>query len=111
MNRWWLLSGAIVTEVTGTLALRGALDRPWLYAVTVLGETASFYLLVKVLQTGMPLGVAYGIWSAVGVAATAVMSSVLFGEQFTLVMVGGLVLILGGVLLVEAGSHPKQEPG
>ena len=111
MTRWWLLAGAIATEVTGTLALRGALDRPWLYAVTVVGETTSFYLLVKVLQTGMPLGVAYGVWSALGVAATAVMSSVLFGEQFTLVMVGGLVLILGGVLLVEAGSHPKQEPG
>jgi len=111
VTRWWLLAGAIATEVTGTLALRGALDRPWLYAVTVVGETTSFYLLVKVLQTGMPLGVAYGVWSALGVAATAVMSSVLFGEQFTLVMVGGLVLILGGVLLVEAGSHPKQEPG
>ena len=110
MNRWWLLAGAIVTEVTGTLALRGALDRPWLYAVTVVGYAASFLLLVKVLQSGMPLGVAYGIWSALGVAATALFSSLLFDEAFTLLMVGGLALIIGGVVLVEAGSR-TEEPG
>jgi small multidrug resistance pump len=111
VNRWSLLAGAIVTEVTGTLALRGALDRPWLYAVTVVGYVASFFLLIKVLQAGMPLGVAYGIWSALGVAATAVLSSVLFDEAFTLAMVGGLALIIGGVVLVEAGSHTDVEPG
>lgn len=110
-RRWWLLAGAIVTEVSGTLALRGALDRPWLYAVTVVGEVTSFYLLVKVLQAGMPLGVAYGVWSALGVAATAVFSSLLFDETFTSTMVLGLVLIVGGVLLVEAGSHPREETG
>jgi small multidrug resistance pump len=110
VNRWWLLAGAIVTEVTGTLALRGALDHPWLYAVTVAGEVTSFFLLVRVLQAGMPLGVAYGVWSALGVAATAVLSAVLFDEGFSSPMVLGLVLIVGGVLLVEAGSHVEGEP-
>jgi small multidrug resistance pump len=38
VSRWSLLAGAIVTEVTGTLALRGALDHPWLYAVTALAR-------------------------------------------------------------------------
>jgi small multidrug resistance pump len=110
VSRWLLLAGAIVTEVTGTLALRGALDHPWLYAVTGAGEVTSFFLLVKVLQSGMPLGVAYGVWSALGVAATAVFSSLLFGEAFTGPMVFGLLLIVGGVVLVEAGSHPASEP-
>jgi small multidrug resistance pump len=58
----------------------------------------------------MPLGVAYGIWSALGVAATAVLSAFLFDEAFTAVMVLGLALIVGGVVLVENGSH-EQEPG
>ena len=106
MKKWWLLVGAIVTEVTGTLALAGAADHLWLYAVTLVGEGASFYLLVKVLQAGMPLGVAYGVWSALGVAATAVLSAVVFGERFTAVMVLGLALIVGGVVLIEVGSHP-----
>jgi small multidrug resistance pump len=111
VNRWWLLAGAIVTEVTGTLALRGALDRPWLYAVTAVGEATSFFLLIKVLQAGMPLGVAYGVWSALGVAATAVFSALLFDEAFASPMVLGLALIIGGVVLVEAGSRPDAEPG
>ena len=59
----------------------------------------------------MPLGVAYGVWSAMGVALTAVFSSVLFDENFTLPMVGGLVLIIGGVVLVEAGARAHEEPG
>jgi small multidrug resistance pump len=111
VRRWWLLAGAIVTEVTGTLALAGAADHVWLYAVTLVGEGASFYLLVKVLQAGMPLGVAYGVWSALGVAATAVLSSVLFDEVFTSPMVFGLALIIGGVVLIEIGSHPPGREG
>jgi small multidrug resistance pump len=109
VNRWALLAIAVATEVTGTLSLRGALDHPWLYAVTVVGEVTSFVLLINVLRTGMPLGVAYGVWSALGVGATATMSSVLFDEAFTWSMVIGLVLIVGGVVLVEVGSHPPRQ--
>ena len=108
-GRWALLGAAVVTEVTGTLALRGAVDRPWLYTVTAVGYVASFLALVRLLQGGLPLGVVYGIWSALGVAATAGLSSVLFDEAFTALMVVGLVLIVGGVMLVEAGSHPPVE--
>jgi small multidrug resistance pump len=111
VTKWWLLAGAIVTEVTGTLALAGAADRAWLYAVTLVGEVASFYLLIKVLQAGMPLGVAYGVWSALGVAATAVLSSFLFDEVFTSPMVLGIALIIGGVVLIEVGSHPPGHEG
>ena len=62
--------------------VRGALDRAGA-VVTVVCEVASFFLLVKVLQAGMPLGVAYGVWSALGVAATAVLGWVMFDEAFT----------------------------
>jgi len=108
-GRWSLLALAIVTEVTGTLALRGAQDHSWLYAVTAVGYVVSFFALVRLLQSGLALGVVYGIWSALGVAATAALSTVLFGEAFTGLMVMGLVLIVGGVALVEAGSHPAAE--
>jgi small multidrug resistance pump len=108
-GRWGLLALAIVTEVSGTLALRGAVDQPWWYVLTGVGYAVSFWALVKLLQAGSALGVVYGIWSALGVAATAALSSLIFDERFTLVMVGGLVLIVGGVVLVEAGSHPVAE--
>ena len=105
MNRWLLLLGAIAFEVTASLSLKGALDRPGLYAVVVVGYTASFFLLAAVLTKGMALGVAYGIWGALGVAATAALAAVIFDETLSSLMVLGMGLVIGGVLLVELGSH------
>ncbi|SLM94580.1 DMT family transporter [Brevibacterium yomogidense] len=105
MTAWLLLAGAIVLEVLGTLALRmGSHDsRLWYIAVGVF-YTGAFSLLALVLAQGMPLGVAYGIWSAVGVSVTAVLGRVLFKEPFTWLSGLGIVLIVGGVLLVETGA-------
>lgn len=105
MTRWLLLVAAAASEVTGSLSLKLALDRPALYVVVVVGYAASFWLLGQVLRRGVPLGVAYGIWAALGVAATAVLSAWLLGEPLTPVMGVGLVLVVLGVLLVELGSH------
>lgn len=105
MKPWTLLAGAIGAEVTASLSLKAALDAPAWYVVVVVGYVASFVLLGLVLRAGMPLGVAYGVWGATGVAATALLSAVLFGEPLTPVMLGGLVLIIVGVLCVELGSQ------
>ena len=110
MRRWALLLGAILTEVTGTLSLRAFQDqRAWLVLV-VAGYTASFYLLTKVLRSGVPVGVAYGIWGAAGTALTAILASVIFGDPFTMPIVVGIGLIIAGVLMVEFGSHPAAGP-
>ena len=100
-----LLLAAVVSEVTATLSLKGALDHSWLYVIVVTGYVGAFVLLTAVLKAGMPLGVAYGIWGALGVGCTALLSAALFGEPLTMVMGVGLVLIIGGILLVELGSH------
>jgi small multidrug resistance pump len=105
MTKWLLLAAAILSEVTGSLSLKGALDRPALYIVVVIGYLASFVLLAMVLRRGMALGVAYGIWGALGVVATAVMSSLIFDETLTAVMGVGITLIIAGVLTVELGSQ------
>lgn len=105
---WLFLAGAIVTEVAATLSLRVAsttTGRPYgWYAIVAVGYVAAFSLLSLSLQAGMPLGVAYGIWSAVGVALTAVFSRVFFKESLTGLMILGIILIIGGVLLIELGS-------
>jgi small multidrug resistance pump len=56
-----------------------------------------------VLKRGMPVGVAYGVWSAIGVAATVILGRYLFGDPFTWAMAGGVVLIAAGVCLLETG--------
>jgi small multidrug resistance pump len=102
---WLYLAGAILTEVASTLALRVAAGgrRRW-YAVVVTGYVISFALLAAALDAGMGIGVAYGIWTAVGVALTAVLSRLLFDEPLTRTMSLGILLIAAGVLLLEAGA-------
>lgn len=104
--RWVFLAFAILTEVSATLSLRVAASgrRVWYVAVAV-GYLASFALLSLTLHEGMGVGVVYGIWTAVGVALTAVLSKALFGEPLTRVMALGLLLIIGGVALLELGQH------
>ncbi|WP_420174400.1 DMT family transporter [Luteococcus sp. OSA5] len=104
-----LLVGAILAEVTGSLSLKGAVDRPWLYAVVAVAYALAFTLLAWTLRTGMPLGVAYGVWAACGVALTAVLSNLLFAEPISLVMGLGLLLVMAGVLCVELGARGGQD--
>ena len=105
MIGWLFLAGAIATEVTATLALQASVkgSKLW-YAVVGVGYVAAFVLLSFTLDAGVPLGVAYGIWSAIGVALTAVLGKFLFKQPFTWLMALGIALIIGGVLLIETGS-------
>jgi small multidrug resistance pump len=102
---WALLTGAILLEVTGTLALRMATTgaRAW-YAVVGVGYVGAFTALALALAEGLALGVAYGTWAAAGVALTAVASRLLLDDPLTPVMGVGIGLIAGGVLLVELGA-------
>lgn len=100
------LAGAILCEVLGTLALRVFTEgRRAFLAVLLISYPLSFYLLVRTLNAGMGLGVAYGVWSAVGVVLTALASRVIFGEAITKRMAAGMGLIAAGVLLIELGSQ------
>ncbi|WP_323188823.1 DMT family transporter [Brachybacterium halotolerans] len=108
---WMFLLLAIGTEVTASLSLKGALEQPALYAVVLIGYLGAFIALALVLREGMPLGVAYGVWGASGVALTAMMSLVLFGEPLTAPMIIGIVLVIAGVLCVELGSPAQPASG
>ncbi len=63
-----LLFAAIAVEVAATLSLRASQDHSAWLVVVVVGYVGSFVLLTMVLRTGMPIGVAYGIWGACGTA-------------------------------------------
>jgi small multidrug resistance pump len=102
---WGFLAVGIVTEVIGSLALKGALTTPALYGVVVLGYVTGFLMLSLTVRRGMAIGVAYGIWGACGVALTALGSAVVFGEALTVQMIIGIGLVAAGVLIVEFGSQ------
>ncbi len=100
---WLTLAGAIGVEVCATLCLRasnGFRKKAWI-APVLIGYLVSFTLLWVTLSLGMPVGVAYGVWSAAGVALIAVIARVLFADPLTPLMVGGIGLIIAGVLTIE----------
>ncbi|MBB2890254.1 DMT family transporter [Flexivirga oryzae] len=103
---WTMLLGAIVLEVAATLSLRasdGLRQLTWLIPI-VIGYGGSFVLLAQVLKEGMPVGVAYGVWSAIGVVLTALLGKVIFSDPLTARMGLGIVLVIGGVVLLESES-------
>jgi small multidrug resistance pump len=103
-----MLGGAIFSEVLATLSLRASDGfSKWPYGVVVVvGYLVAFGLLSAALQRDVPLGIAYGIWAAAGVAAVALLSVPLFGETLSAVQLFGIVLVIGGVLALELGkSH------
>jgi small multidrug resistance pump len=104
------LAVAIATEIVATTFLTftsGENPRWWAFVIVVVGYVASFAALSQALGRGVPLGIAYAIWSAVGVAAIALISWIFFKEPLTWVQIAGLVLVIGGVGLLELGGrHP-----
>jgi small multidrug resistance pump len=102
---WLLLAGAIVSEVTASLSLKAAMENPVLYVVVGAGFITAFVFLGAVLKAGMALGVAYGVWGALGVVLTAVFGAVLYGEPLTALMGVGIALIIAGVVTIEMGAE------
>lgn len=114
MLRRLLLLAAVLAEVAATLSLKAALDEPAWYALVVTGYLAAFTLLAAVLRLGTPVGVAYGVWAALGVTLTALAAAVVFGERLSPAVLAGIALVVAGVLCVELGSRrplPGPVPG
>ncbi|ATE57766.1 MULTISPECIES: DMT family transporter [Actinosynnema] len=101
-----LLALAIVAEVTATVSLKLSAGFTKLApsVVVVIAYAIAFGALSQVLKLGMPLGVAYAIWCAFGIAAVAAVGVVLFGERVNATMVVGLLLVIAGVVAIELGS-------
>ena len=103
---WLWLAGAIASEVTATIALRFSqgFSRLVPSIVVVVGYGAAFFGLSQALVRGMPLGIAYGVWAALGVTLVALVGVAFLGESLTPVQIGGIALVIGGVLALELGA-------
>ncbi|MEV4128910.1 multidrug efflux SMR transporter [Nocardia sp. NPDC049707] len=100
------LALAIVSEITATVSLKisDGFSKVVPSIIVVIGYGATFFFLSRALKRGMPIGVAYGIWSAVGVAAIAVIGVLFLDEKLSLIQVGGIGLVTIGVLALELGG-------
>jgi small multidrug resistance pump len=100
------LSIAIITEVIATSALQASngFTRLWPSAVTVAGYAVAFYCLSLTLRT-MPVGIAYAIWSGVGIVLIALVGWALYRQVLDAPAIIGIALIITGVLVINVFSR------
>lgn len=105
MNAYVLLFVAIVSEVFGSSMLKATNGFKKLVPTlgVIIGYGAAFYALSLALKT-LPLGMAYAIWAGLGTALTALVGILIFKENFNQKTLFGLVLIIGGVALLNLGG-------
>ena len=109
MKNWLFLGAAIMAEVAATSALKASegFTRLWPSVVVVLGYGIAFYCLSLTLRT-IPVGVAYAIWSGLGVVLVALLSWWLFGQKLDLAALLGMGLIVAGVLVMNLFSSSTR---
>ncbi len=102
MNHWILLGLAIAAEVVGTSALKASegFSKLWPSAIVVVSYGAAFYLLSLTLRT-IPVGIAYAVWSGVGVVLIALIGWLVFGQKLDGAGLLGMGLIVAGVLVLN----------
>ncbi|MDQ7262751.1 SMR family transporter [Paracoccus sp. PS-1] len=96
---------AITLEVVGTTFLQRSEQFTRLVPTLLMGlcYAASFYFLSLALRA-MPLGIAYAIWSGLGIVLVSLIGLFVFGQRLDFAAVVGLTMIVAGVVIVNLFS-------
>jgi small multidrug resistance pump len=105
MNYVYLFA-AIVSEVIATSALKAAegFSRFWPSVIVIVGYGLAFYCLSLTMRT-IPIGVAYAIWSGVGIVLIALVGLLFYRQPLDPPALIGMALILAGVLIINVFSR------
>lgn len=97
---------SIITETIATSALKATNGFTNLVpsAIVVVGYAATFYFLSLALQH-IPVGIAYAVWSGLGIILIAGASWILYGQALDLPAIIGMALILTGVIILNVFSQ------
>ncbi|SFU17450.1 SMR family transporter [Sedimentitalea nanhaiensis] len=96
---------AVIAETIGTTALQASqqFSRFWPSFLVIVAYGIAFYLLAVTLRF-MPVGIAYAIWSGLGIIFIAIIGFTVFGQKLDLPAVIGLALIIFGILIIHVFS-------
>ena len=99
MNPWLSLTIAIFFEIIATLMLKQSAGFTKIY--WALGSIAAyiiwFWFFAPAIQA-LPVGVAYAIWSGIGIAAVTLISYFIFDQSLSVAQVSFIALILVGAI-------------
>ena len=110
MNKWIYLTLAIFSEVLATASLKSTegFTKLWPSVLVLVGYSAAFYFLSMTLDS-IPIGVAYAIWSGVGVAAITLVSIFFLDQKIDTAGFIGIGLIVAGVIVLRIFSESAVE--
>lgn len=105
MTGWLYLGIAIVLEIIATtmLKLSDGLAR-WQWAAASIGFYAVCFLALAPALKTIPVGIAYAIWSGVGIVAISIIGFIFFGQRLNLAQVGFMALLIIGAIGLRATS-------
>ena len=105
MKQFIFLFLAIMLEVVGTSGLKASAQFTKLVpsVITVIAYVCAFYFRGLTLKT-LPVGIAYAIWSGVGVVLISLIGLLFFKQSLDLPAVAGLGLIIAGVIIINIFS-------
>jgi small multidrug resistance pump len=100
-----LLIFAIAAETVGTSALQASqqFTRLGPTILAVIAYAIALYLLGLTLKY-IPVGVAYAIWSGLGIVFIAIIGFVVFGQRLDPPAIIGTSMILGGIVVIQLFS-------
>lgn len=105
MKNYLFLAAAIICETIGTSFLKRTeqFTKPWPTLIFVLAMVLSFYLLSFALR-GIPVGIAYAIWSAVGIVLISFVGFLVYNEKLDVPAMIGIGCIILGVVIINVFS-------
>lgn len=97
------LATAILAEIIGTTSLKytEGFTRLAPTLLTLASYGAAIFFLARSLERGMQIGIAYALWSGIGVFAITLIGVFFLGEPFTVMKFLGIGLIIGGVVTLS----------
>ncbi|OSQ45762.1 DMT family transporter [Marivita geojedonensis] len=103
---YFILMLAVLAETIGTTALQASqqFSRPLPSVIVVIAYGAAFYLLAVALKT-FPVGIAYAMWSGMGIVFIAIIGFAVFGQRLDWPAILGIALIMAGILVINLFSN------
>lgn len=102
---YFILMLAVLAETIGTTALQASqqFSRPLPSVIVIVAYGAAFYLLAIALRT-FPVGVAYAMWSGMGIVFIAIIGFAVFGQRLDMAAIIGIALIMSGIVVINLFS-------
>jgi small multidrug resistance pump len=102
---WILLSIAIAAEIFGTLSLKASdgLSKLMPSLGVLIGYATAFTLMAMSLKK-LDVGIAYAIWSGVGIIGAAIGGVVFFDQHLSRMTMIGMAIIITGVVVMNLGG-------